>query len=1412
MSSEAVFAQWNSVQDSASDGINGDDVGGNVYEIYGIAYKETCDKIIFAVSSNLPPAGNPARGVTGGEVTLGDIILNFTGQGIEQANGNLHAIRFRPNNDAGVSQAGVYKNVTAKSVAKDNGILLDNLQEYVDFVNANGGTHSFGGDLPPNYFDPSQHIKNVIGSGERVGGVQFLRPDHELLQDAASLPGFSQGQYIYGCSIDKSMLPGGKGIAYLAMECSNDIIAIPIHLNPGIDIEKFTQGEDADTPEEAVGVRPGDTVTWIYRVTNTGNVAFRKQDVKVTDSELEKRGIALELDRRTDRNGDGLLSAGEIWTYTASAPAEDYQVVIDFEQDALGKPLERGTIIDDEYAEFGLTIKSFTNPIKGDPTSTVLENRAMIFDTENPTGDDRPDLGTPHANFGGPGTGEGGAAGEPGENRIGLGNILILPEPRGTSEDPNDSRFGGTYEFVWDSPVFLNSIGFIDIEPADTNQNGPTYLETYDEAGKLLYTYTVPPLGDNSVQTLTLNGEFASTMKVVFGGSGGITGLSFDRYHANTGSVVIEPCPRVGDTDDSHYTSPRPGIDIEKSTNGVDADTEAEAVGVALGDQVVWEYVVKNTGNVPFAYEDVVVRDDKEDGLKFIASSDERGDRILSPGETWIYRAEGVAQPLSVKIDFDEQGIEPGTIIDTEYQDMGLTVSALARNGTPHPHGTMIFDTANPTGDDIDLGAPNSSVGGPGIGQGGQLGTPGQNLNPLGQVLILSGDGDRNDPDDSASGGTFVFTWDSPVDFESIGLMDIEEPGNKIVTYDANGQELDTYEIPALGDNSVQTFTLNAQDISSMKVFFVRSGAITDLEYNRIYKNIGSVDVRGWEEEDVRDEDPSHYTDPNPGIDIEKSTNDVDADRPEEAVVLRPNETVTWKYEVTNTGNVPFQRRDIQVRDNDPTIVIDQTNISGDTNGNGFLDPRETWIYTASSIAQALDVTVDFETDANDQSLAPGTVLASQYEAFGLKVSAQTRDRKPHPHGAMIFDTANPTGDDIDLGAPHSSVGGKGIGEGGEPGKPGQNLAPLGNVLILSGDGDTRDPDDSASGGIFLFEWENPVRVNSIGIMDIEEPGSKVITYDAAGNPLGTYDLKALGDNSVTTQQLGNELVSRMEVVFLRSGAITGLNFSQVYANVGTVEVTGSYSVDDTDASHYTTHTDPTFVLLPPEEPTTPPIITPSPVIPGGSVKATKGDDILFGTSSHDGIRAFAGDDVIFGMAGSDRLAGNIGNDHLMGGAGTDTLLGGAGNDKLLGAKGHDIVRGMMGNDHLNGGAGSDRIFGGTGQDRLHGRQGNDILRGGADRDLLRGGNGHDRFFGASGNDVIVTGAGRDCIAIRPGHGFDRVRDFADGADKIALGGLQFKDLSIQQRQDNVLISSGGERLLLLQNTGVGQITQVDFV
>src|SRR5690606_18559654 len=64
----------------------------------------------------------------------------------------------------------------------------------------------------------------------------------------------------------------------------------------------------------------------------------------------------------------------------------------------------------------------------------------------------------------------------------------------------------------------------------------------------------------------------------------------------------------VTDSDPSHYFGSNPSIDIEKATNGEDADSDPGPF-IPVGSTVTWTYLVTNNGNVPLT--NVSVSDDQ---------------------------------------------------------------------------------------------------------------------------------------------------------------------------------------------------------------------------------------------------------------------------------------------------------------------------------------------------------------------------------------------------------------------------------------------------------------------------------------------------------------------------------------------------------------------------------------------------------------------------------------------------------------------------------------------------------------------------------------------------------------------------------------------------------------------------------
>ncbi|MGB7340209.1 MAG: Ig-like domain-containing protein, partial [Phototrophicaceae bacterium] len=204
--------------------------------------------------------------------------------------------------------------------------------------------------------------------------------------------------------------------------------------------------------------------------------------------------------------------------------------------------------------------------------------------------------------------------------------------------------------------------------------------------------------------------------------------------------------------------------------------------------------------------------------------------------------------------------------------------------------------------------------------------------------------------------------------------------------------------------------------------------------------------------------------------------------------------------------------------------------VIGDTN-----DPEEEETPTET----ACPAPITFE------GLAAGTILSNQLAG----ITITTHDAVNHP--AMIFDTSNPTGGDTDLGTPHSDFGGPGHGEGGALGEIGENSEALGNVIIISEDADSSDPDDNASGGEITFTFDYAVNMTYMYFLDQDNGGvaATVTLYDQGNSILKVEQVTVptgssrAGDNGVYRVDLNTVGVYKMVATLPGSGAIASVIF-----------------------------------------------------------------------------------------------------------------------------------------------------------------------------------------------------------------------------------------------------------------------------
>ncbi len=371
-------------------------------------------------------------------------------------------------------------------------------------------------------------------------------------------------------------------------------------------------------------------------------------------------------------------------------------------------------------------------------------------------------------------------------------------------------------------------------------------------------------------------------------------------------------------------------------------------------------------------------------------------------------------------------------------------------------------------------------------------------------------------------------------------------------------------------------------------------------------------------------------------------------------------------------------------------------------------------------------VVIDFE------DLKTGDIVGQQFRSDGVTISSSSTNHPP-----MIFDSDNPTGGDRDLATDNN-----------------------GHILILSEDGDRCDPDDNAGGGTLLFDFDAPVRVESLDFIDIDGRGNALRLYDEDGNLIDTLPLPITGNGGVGTLNVGVDDVARMEVVMTGSGAIDNVDFV-LPAPDGVVSGTDGDDVIDHDYDGD----------------------------PEGD-RVDHGDAILPGDGPDD--------DVIIAGAGDDTIRSGAGDDVVDAGSGDDMVRGGRGDDILDGGTGDDEIRGNQGDDTIIGGEGSDILVGGRGSDTFIGGNGGDIVRGGEDRDgsdidvLDLSDVDYDRIEYTSddresgrvifsdGSDLVFTGIEKITHCFTPGariatsRGERRIEDLREG-DKIVTrdNGLQ---------------------------------------
>jgi len=448
-----------------------------------------------------------------------------------------------------------------------------------------------------------------------------------------------------------------------------------------INIVKKTNGTDNNSPTGPY-IAVNGTVNWTYEVTNPGSVNLTSivvTDDNGTPGDTGDDFSPIPVDvspadgfNDGDTDMDNELDLTETWLYRASGSATVGQYsnigtatgysdgfnVTDSDPDHyLGvkakieiEPLEETNNVGEEhvltacvYVDSGSGYALYTQPITIDfskigvgnlsvtsvPTTTGC---AQTILTSNVTGNSTV---TAQSAFT-----VGGAGGA---------SFNISTDGTGDNSDPAEKD--------WEAETGIHIEKHTNGEDADTGP-GPSI----PVGGNVTWTYNVTNTGDfdlNPVVVVDDNGtpgnmsdDFNPTY---IGGDNGdfklnpletwyysYNGTATVGSYANVATVTGKPSvgANVSDSDPSHYTGLGPDIDIEKHTNGIDADT-APGPNINIGNTVTWTYIVTNTGGVDLT--GILVTDNKPGVTPAYVSGDTSNFGVLDLTETWTYRATGTA-------------------------------------------------------------------------------------------------------------------------------------------------------------------------------------------------------------------------------------------------------------------------------------------------------------------------------------------------------------------------------------------------------------------------------------------------------------------------------------------------------------------------------------------------------------------------------------------------------------------------------------------------------------------------------------------------------------------------------------------------------------------------------------------------
>ena len=529
-------------------------------------------------------------------------------------------------------------------------------------------------------------------------------------------------------------------------------------MQPALDLQKFTFGLDADTaPGPSVPV--GETVSWTYTFTNTGNLTLFNVSV-------------------TDDNGTP-SDAGDDFTVCTinSLDPDDFDSCSDSDTASVGQYTNLGTV-----------------------SGTYPGGSSAVSDSD------------PSNYFG---------VSDPSQPALALQKFT-----NGLDADTAPGPYVPVGETVTWTYTFTNTGNLTLFDISVTDDNG-TSGDNSDDVIVCTIPFLDPDASDSCSDSRTASAGQYTNLGTV---SGTYPGGYSD----------------VSDSDSSNYfgvSDQQISITLQKYSNGLDADT-APGLYVLVGNTVTWTYIFTNTGSVPLS--DVTITDDNG-----------------TPGDTSDDFT--VCTTASLAPDASDTCSSSGPAVADQYTNLGTAT------GTP-PAGL----------DNVSATDPSNYFG------------------VSDELPSLTLQKHTNGQDADTAPGPYVpvgepVTW--AYAFSNIGTVTLSD----VTITDDNGTPGDTSD-----DVTVCT-------IDSLAPYASDSCSASGTAAAGQYTNLGTAKGTppgGLSE--VSASDPSNYFGAQPSINIEKHTNGQDADTAP-GLSIPVGDSVTWEYIISNNGNVSLS--DIEVVD-----------------------------------------------------------------------------------------------------------------------------------------------------------------------------------------------------------------------------------------------------------------------------------------------------------------------------------------------------------------------------------------------------------------------------------------------------------------------------------------------------------------